>query len=136
MNQLYALTLKIFLICRNYVLYLININQIMSDIGINLNQKCLLNYSLVNVTTILEKYQLSGKLINIRVLFTVDENIIATTKIRNNYCHLIIHFSNIAIVLLDFSLLLPIKLSLLILFATFLFSVLCLFFMASFLKLS
>ena len=52
---------------------------------------------------------------------TVGENIIATTKIRNNYgdMHRIINFSNIAIAILDFSLLLLVKLSLLILFASF-----------------
>jgi len=42
--------------------------------------------------------------------------------------HPIIHFSNIAIAILDFSLLIPVKLSLLILFAFFLVSVLCFFF--------
>ena len=43
-------------------------------------------------------------------------------------CHPIIQFSNIAIAILDFSLLLLVKLSLLILFASFLVSVLCFFF--------
>ena len=41
---------------------------------------------------------------------------------------LCLHFSNIAIAILDFSLLLLVKLSLLILFASFLVSVLCFFF--------
>ena len=41
---------------------------------------------------------------------------------------IIIHFSNIAIAILDFSLLLLEKLSLLILFVSFLVSVLCFFF--------
>ena len=43
-------------------------------------------------------------------------------------CHPIIHLSNIAIDILDFSLLLLVKLSLLILLASFLVSVLCFFF--------
>ena len=60
---------------------------------------------------------------------TVSENIIATTKIRNNYDDIqSFIFPNIAIVILDFSLLLLVKLSLLILFAFFLVSVLCFFF--------
>ena len=60
-------------------------------------------------------------------MFTVGENIIATTKIRNNYgAIIIIHFYNIVIAILRFSLLLPVKLSLLILFVSFV--VLCFFF--------
>ena len=51
---------------------------------------------------------------------TVGENIIATIKMRNNYGA--IQFSNIAIAILDFSL------SLLILSASFLVSVICFFF--------
>ena len=53
------------------------------------------------------------------------ENVIATTKI-----------SNIAIAILDFSLLLLVKLSLLILLASFLVSALCFFLIALFPKLS
>ena len=60
---------------------------------------------------------------------TVGENIIATTKIGNNYGAIqSFIFPNIAIEILDFSLLLLVKLSLLILFAPFLVSVLCFFF--------
>ena len=44
------------------------------------------------------------------------------------WCHPIIHISNIAIAILDFSLLLLVKLSLLILFGSFLVSVLCFFY--------
>ena len=69
-------------------------------------------------------------------VFTVAENIIATTKIRNNY-HSIIHFYNIGIAILDFSLLLLVKLSILIPFASFLVSVFFFFFFGSLsLKLS
>ena len=50
----------------------------------------------------------------ISVYCTVGENTIAITKIRNN--NVAIHFSNIAIAILDFSLLLLVKLSLLILY--------------------
>ena len=41
---------------------------------------------------------------------TVGENIIATIKMRNNFCYplKICNFSNIAIAILDFSVLLPI----------------------------
>ena len=60
---------------------------------------------------------------------TVGENIIATTKIRNNYGAIrSFKISNIAIAILDFSLLLLVKLSLIILFASFLVSVLCFFY--------
>ena len=48
--------------------------------------------------------------------------------VPREWCHPIIHFSNIAIAILDFSLLLLVKLSLLILFAAFLVSVLCFYF--------
>ena len=44
------------------------------------------------------------------------------------WCHPIINFSNIAIAILDFSLLLLVKLSLLIIFASFFVLVLCFFF--------
>ena len=67
---------------------------------------------------------------------TVGDNIIATTKIRNNYGALIINFSNIAIAILDFSLLLLVKLSLFILFASFLVQVNCFFFDGSLFQLS
>ena len=47
------------------------------------------------------------------------------------YWHPIFNFSNIAIAILDFSLLLIVKLSILILFASFVISVLCFFFNSS-----
>ena len=60
---------------------------------------------------------------------TVGENIIATTKIQNNYGAIkSLIFPNIAIAILDFSLLLIVKFSLLILFASFFVSVLCFFY--------
>ena len=53
---------------------------------------------------------------------TVGKNIIATTKIRNNYGAIQYCDSNITVLLL-------VKLSLLILFASFFVSVLCFFFL-------
>ena len=50
--------------------------------------------------------------------YTDGENTIGTTKIRNNY-HPIIKFSNIAIAILDYSLLHRVKLSLLIFFTSY-----------------
>ena len=61
-------------------------------------------------------------------LDTVDEKIMVTTKIRNNY-------GAITIAILDFSLLFLVKLSLLILFASFWYQFFAYFFMASFLLL-
>ena len=59
-----------------------------------------------------------------RLISTVGENIIATTKIRNNYGAIkSLIFFKFAIAILDFSLLLLVKLSLLILFVSFLVSV-------------
>ena len=54
-----------------------------------------------------------GLAINIlyyKILHTVGENIIATTKIRNNFCYPLrmVMFSIIAIAILNFSQLLPI----------------------------
>ena len=60
-----------------------------------------------------------------KLLGTVSENIIATSKIRNNYGAI---QSLIFPPILDFSLLLLVKLSLLIPFASFLVSFLCFFF--------
>ena len=60
-------------------------------------------------------------------LYTAGENIIATTKIRNNY---------VAIQSFIFPILLLVKLSLLILFASFWYQFFASFLMASFLKLS
>ena len=60
--------------------------------------------------------------------FTVGENIIATTKIRNNYGVIQTFKFPIVIAILDFSLLLLVKSSLLILYTSFLVSVLCFFF--------
>ena len=54
--------------------------------------------------------------IQISLLHTVGENVIAITKIRNNYCAI----QSFKFPILDFSLLLLVKLSLLILFASFL----------------
>ena len=56
---------------------------------------------------------------------TPGENINATTKIRNNYGA--IQSFKFTIAILDFSLLLLVKLSLLIIFTSFLVSVLCFF---------
>ena len=58
------------------------------------------------------------------LLLTVGENIIATTK--NNYCSI----QSFKCPILDFSLLPLVKLSLLILFASFYVSVLCFFLIA------
>ena len=61
-------------------------------------------------------------------IYTVDENIIAITKIRNNY-------GAIQLFKFDFSKLPLLKLSLLILLQSFLVSVLCFFLMALFLSI-
>ena len=65
---------------------------------------------------------------NIIAYYTIDKNIITTTKIRIYYGVIQSFISHIAIAILDFSLLLLVKLSLLIPFASFLVSVLCFFF--------
>ena len=85
----------------------------------------IVNYVVVQMTKNIKTFWIHFSINTI----TVGEIIIATTKMREKkLCHPIIHFSKISLAILDFSLLLLVKLSIIILFASFLVLVLCFFF--------